>query len=240
MGNKQHNNAYGMHNPFSHNRMIEEDGSKNMPQRWPKDENPMYMQMPPQQQQQQQQQMPSQHRPMAPNQMPPNHFHQNPSNTMPPSQPYDGYGMQQGKKPPPPFYPNQYPPNQFGYPKGPPVDMRSNYGGMPPMNHGHIIPHQPMPQMHHRPHAPMSQQSNTVASVYQGVANKIPTGIIEDPLAAFEQIMKEKERRKKERARAMVGSPSRRRSRSMERRRSPSDRRSPRQDSRDRGRSIGK
>lgn len=261
--------------------MMDEDGSKKMPQRWPKEDNSMYpQQMMPQQMQQ--------HRQMPPNQMPPNHFHQNPPNNMAP-QPYpDAYGMPPGKKPPPPFYPNQYP-NQF-YPKAAPVDMRSNYGnsrkyislernfqfflffcccccsgGMPPMNHGHMMPHQPMPQMHHRPHAPMTQQSNAVVTAYQGVANKIGTGIIEDPLAAFEQIMKEKERRKKERGNLMkqisfvkklknlnfifiivaaraIGSP-RRRSRSIERRRSPVDRRSPRHnstDSRDRGRSTGK
>lgn len=72
-----------------------------------------------------------------------------------------------------------------------------------------------------------------------GVADKIGTGIIEDPLAAFEQIMKEKERRKKER-RTNVPSP-RRRSRSIDRRRSPTDRRSPRNISadRDRVRSTG-
>lgn len=74
------------------------------------------------------------------------------------------------------------------------------------MNHGHMMPHQPMAQLHHRPHAPMAQQqqqqqpqSNAVVTAYQGVASKIGTGIIEDPLAAFEQIMQEKERRKKER-----------------------------------------
>lgn len=80
-----------------------------------------------------------------------------------------------------------------------------------------------------------------MANAFQGVASKIGTGIIEDPLAAFEQIMKEKERRKKER-RAVIDSSPRRRSRSNERRRSPMERRSPRHnssDSRDRGRSTG-
>lgn len=80
-----------------------------------------------------------------------------------------------------------------------------------------------------------------MANAFQGVASKIGTGIIEDPLAAFEQIMKEKERRKKER-RAVIDSSPRRRSRSNERRRSSMDRRSPRHnssDSRDRGRSTG-
>lgn len=79
-----------------------------------------------------------------------------------------------------------------------------------------------------------------MATAFQGVASKIGPGIIDDPLAAFEQIMKEKERRKKER-RAAMESPPRRRSRSGERRRSM-DRRSPRHnssDSRDRGRSTG-
>lgn len=84
-------------------------------------------------------------------------------------------------------------------------------------------------------------ESNIVATVFQGVASKIGTGIIEDPLAAFEQIMKEKERRKKERRAALESPPPRRRSRSGERRRSI-DRRSPRHnssDSRERGRSTG-
>lgn len=84
-------------------------------------------------------------------------------------------------------------------------------------------------------------ESNIVATAFQGVASKIGTGIIEDPLAAFEQIMKEKERRKKERRAQLESPPPRRRSRSGERRRSI-DRRSPRHnssDSRERGRSTG-
>lgn len=68
----------------------------------------------------------------------------------------------------------------------------------------------------------------SVASVYQGVAAKIGGGIIDDPLEAFNRIMREKERLKEERR----GSPIRRRSRSIEmnRRRSPINdrRRSPR------------
>lgn len=74
------------------------------------------------------------------------------------------------------------------------------------------------------------------SSKWKEVANKIGTGIIEDPLAAFEQIMKEKERRKKER-RTAINSPPRRRSRSIERsRRSPiENRRSPRHNSRSPG-----
>lgn len=133
------------------------------------------------------------------------------------------------------------------------LDMHSQQ--MSQMHHRSYgsMPHQPPPQMQLRGYAPaqhqpppqmhrqmMHQESNIVATAFQGVASKIGTGIIEDPLAAFEQIMKEKERRKKER-RAAIDSP-RRRSRSGERRRSPMDRRSPRHnssDSRDCGRSTG-
>lgn len=87
-------------------------------------------------------------------------------------------------------------------------------------------------------HSYNSTESNIVATAFQGVASKIGTGIIEDPLAAFEQIMKEKERRKKER-RAAADSPPRRRSRSNERRRSSDRLRHNSSDSRDRGRSTG-
>lgn len=138
--------------------------------------------------------------------------------------------------------------------------------GPPQMQHRGYAPmsHQGPPQIHHRPVMHQGKlvvysqcatkmstkiltkifdfhgiESNLVATAFQGVASKIGTGIIEDPLAAFEQIMKEKERRKRERR---IDSPPRRRSRSGERRRSPMDRRSPRHnssDSRDCGRSTG-
>lgn len=123
--------------------------------------------------------------------------------------------------------------------------MRPGYGGMPPS--GPMMQHQMRPR-HHAP-APMP---GTMASVYQGVAEKIGSGIIDDPLEAFERIMREKERLKDERrGQGDVGSPSRRRSRSPEnRRRSPEmRRRSPRRNSPDmrrnrspidkRGRSTG-
>lgn len=154
------------------------------------------------------------------------------------------------------------------YPMGhQPHPQQMQHRGYAPMQQQH---QPPPPQMHHRPvHQGNCHfhykcflhivgyfitrfhwhflffivESNIVATAFQGVASKIGTGIIEDPLAAFEQIMKEKERRKKER-RAALESPDRSRrgrSRSGERRRSI-DRRSPRHnssDSRERGRSAG-
>lgn len=85
------------------------------------------------------------------------------------------------------------------------MQHRGGYHGGPPMQH----------QMRHR-FGPMA--TNSISSVYQGVAAKIGTGIIDDPLEAFNRIMREKERRKEERR----SSPIRRRSRSNElRRRSP-------------------
>lgn len=129
--------------------------------------------------------------------------------------------------------------------------MRGGYHGGVPNAHNvnsHQMPHQ-MHQVRPRPHGPPSQ-SNVIASAYQGIAQKIGTGIIDDPLEAFNRIMREKERRKEER-RADLNSPLRRRSRSPDhRRRSPIDRRrSPHRSSIDnrrgrspndkRGRSIG-
>lgn len=86
------------------------------------------------------------------------------------------------------------------------MQHRGGYHGGPPMQH----------QMRHR-FGPMAP--NSITSVYQGVAAKIGTGIIDDPLEAFNRIMREKERRKEERR---ASPPIRRRSRSNEpRRRSP-------------------
>ncbi len=88
----------------------------------------------------------------------------------------------------------------------PPMQHRGGYHGGPPMQH----------QMRHR-FGPMNP--NSITSVYQGVAAKIGSGIIDDPLEAFNRIMREKERRKEERR---ASPPIRRRSRSNEpRRRSP-------------------
>lgn len=83
------------------------------------------------------------------------------------------------------------------------------HGGGPPMQH----------QMRPRHINPVP---GSVASVFQGVAEKIGTGIIDDPLEAFNRIMREKERRKEERRNSP---PPRRRSRSIER--DPIRRRSP-------------
>lgn len=134
-----------------------------------------------------------------------------------------------------PHYPNQ--PTQEM--QRPPF-MRGGYHGNPmPPAHNPIMPHQMRP----RNHGPLSTTSNLIASAYQGVAQKIGTGIIDDPLEAFNRIMKEKERRKEERRTEVGSPPPRRRSRSPElRRRSSIDRRrSPRRNSppdvRGRGRS---
>lgn len=100
-----------------------------------------------------------------------------------------------------------------------PYQHRGAYHGGPPMQH------------HMRPRF-ITPQPGSVQSIIQGVEAKIGSGIIDDPLEAFNRIMREKERRKESR-RAAAGadgalSPNRRRSRSIEpvRRRSPiSDRR---------------
>lgn len=92
-----------------------------------------------------------------------------------------------------------------------------------------------MPAMHHtmRPRL-VPIQPGSVASVFQGVAAKIGTGVIEDTLSAFNRIMAEKERRKTDRRdrrpvsppRRMHGGPGDRRSRSYTRSRTRSPRRS--------------
>lgn len=56
-----------------------------------------------------------------------------------------------------------------------------------------------------------------LSNIYQGVAAKVGTGIIDDPLEAFNRIMREKEMRKEERRARSPG--EQRRSRSIERRR---------------------
>lgn len=75
---------------------------------------------------------------------------------------------------------------------------------------------------------PMNQQ---LSSIYQGVAAKVGTGIIDDPLEAFNRIMREKELRKEEeRGRRSPNDQRRSRDRSVERARrrgSPPARRSP-------------
>lgn len=88
--------------------------------------------------------------------------------------------------------------------------------------HGPPMQHQMRPRH-------LAPPPGSVASVFQGVAAKIGSGIIDDPLEAFNRIMREKERRKEERR---TSPPARHRSRSIEmaRRRSPmmDRRRSPR------------
>lgn len=108
-----------------------------------------------------------------------------------------------------------------------PPFMRGNYhGGVVSHNPPHMVPHQ-QHAMRPRHHTGMMPTS-VVASAYEGVAQKIGTGIIDDPLEAFNRIMKEKERREKERRAVAEGaSPLRRRSRSPDLRRRSPLRRSP-------------
>lgn len=122
-------------------------------------------------------------------------------------------------------YPSHFPPPPSHNMHRPPF-MRGNYhGGVMGHNPPHMMPHQPhaIRPRHHGMMPPLG----AVASAYEGVAQKIGTGIIDDPLEAFNRIMREKERRKEERrAVGEGGSPIRRRSRSPDlRRRSPLDRR---------------
>lgn len=143
-------------------------------------------------------------------------------------------------------YPPQYgPPQQHGMQRQPYMRNPNYPNNMP--GTGPMMPHQM------RPRPTPAPLPGTVASVYQGVAEKIGTGIIDDPLEAFNRLMREKERRKEERRIAPeLGSPStRRRSRSPDNRRRSPDlrRRSPRRSSPDlrrnrspvdkRGRSTG-
>lgn len=92
-----------------------------------------------------------------------------------------------------------------------------------------------MSSMHHNMRPRMIPvPPGSVASVFQGVAAKIGTGVIEDTLSAFNRIMAEKERRKTDRRdrrgasppRRMGGGPGDRRSRSYTRSRTRSPRRS--------------
>ncbi|KAH8354933.1 hypothetical protein KR093_002153 [Drosophila rubida] len=93
----------------------------------------------------------------------------------------------------------------------------NNIQHRPPMSFGHYQ-NQPVHQIN-SPYIPTGNmninpsqtfQSSNLASIYQGVAAKVGTGLIDDPLEAFNRIMKEKEKQKVERRR----SPGHHRSRS--------------------------
>ncbi|XP_068146371.1 E3 ubiquitin-protein ligase RBBP6 [Drosophila tropicalis] len=94
---------------------------------------------------------------------------------------------------------HQMPPYNNGY---------NNMGQRPPMN---FNPYQPQNVHSIRPQFeptgninmnPMQRfQSPSLASIYQGVAAKVGSGLIDDPLEAFNRIMKEKERQKEDRRR---------------------------------------
>ncbi|XP_063698661.1 E3 ubiquitin-protein ligase RBBP6 isoform X2 [Culicoides brevitarsis] len=73
--------------------------------------------------------------------------------------------------------------NQHGYGRPPYIQQRGyGHGGYPQRNR-HIAPYP------------------DVNTIYQGVAQQVGTGIIDDPLEAFNRIMREKERAKEEQAR---------------------------------------
>ncbi|KAH8261568.1 hypothetical protein KR044_011432 [Drosophila immigrans] len=100
---------------------------------------------------------------------------------------------------------------------GPYNNGYNNIQHRPQMNFGHYQ-NQPVHQMNTQYIPPGNMninpsqtfQSSNLASIYQGVAAKVGTGLIDDPLEAFNRIMKEKEKQKVERRR----SPGHHRSRS--------------------------
>lgn len=92
--------------------------------------------------------------------------------------------------------------------RGGPPGMSGGAGGIRPVVVG--------------PNPPMNQQ---LSNIYQGVAAKVGTGIIDDPLEAFNRIMREKEQMRKEERRRSPGDSRRSRSIEMNRRRGSPDRR---------------
>ncbi|KAH8237404.1 hypothetical protein KR038_010996 [Drosophila bunnanda] len=118
-----------------------------------------------------------------------------------------------------------YKPPYMQMQRGPPVPMHmmpmhipnynngySNMGQRPPLSY---VPYQNQPPVHpmRTPYGSsggsmnmnMSSQpfqSPNLASIYQGVAAKVGSGLIDDPLEAFNRIMKEKERKKVDRFRS--------------------------------------
>ncbi|KAH8254691.1 hypothetical protein KR032_011683 [Drosophila birchii] len=118
-----------------------------------------------------------------------------------------------------------YKPPYMQMQRGPPVPMHMMPMHMPPYNNGYnsmgqrpplsYVPYQNQPPVHpmRTPYGssggsmnmPMSSQpfqSPNLASIYQGVAAKVGSGLIDDPLEAFNRIMKEKERKKVDRFRS--------------------------------------
>ncbi|KAH8291319.1 hypothetical protein KR054_010566 [Drosophila jambulina] len=118
-----------------------------------------------------------------------------------------------------------YKPPYMQMQRGPPVPMHmmpmhiptynngySSMGQRPPLSY---VPYQNQPPVHpmRTPYGSsggsmnmnMSSQpfqSPNLASIYQGVAAKVGSGLIDDPLEAFNRIMKEKERKKVDRFRS--------------------------------------
>ncbi|XP_030558535.1 ankyrin repeat domain-containing protein 12 [Drosophila novamexicana] len=119
---------------------------------------------------------------------------------------------------------NHYKPTYIQMPRCPTILHMSPYNNgynnmahRPPISFGH---YQNQPVHHMNPsyistgniniNPTQTFQSSNLASIYQGVAAKVGTGLIDDPLEAFNRIMKEKEKLKVDRRR----SPGHHRSRS--------------------------
>ncbi|XP_022223846.2 E3 ubiquitin-protein ligase RBBP6 [Drosophila obscura] len=132
---------------------------------------------------------------------------------------------------------NVYKPPYMQMPRGPPPLHMMGHHIPPPYSNGYnnmgqrpplsFVPYQNQPvhpiRAQYGPsggnmNMNMSQQfqSPNLASIYQGVAAKVGSGLIDDPLEAFNRIMKEKERQKSERFRSI----DHHRSRSPDRQRS--------------------
>lgn len=121
-------------------------------------------------------------------------------------------------------HPNQYPSQHHRPPQYEQQNMMGSGGhymgrGGYNNNNNRFQGHMNYPMRTPR-HAPPLANS-AISSIYQGVAAKVGTGIIDDPLEAFNRIMREKERRKEERRRSPSDQRNRRsRSIEMNRRRS--------------------
>ncbi|XP_059616019.1 E3 ubiquitin-protein ligase RBBP6 isoform X2 [Phlebotomus argentipes] len=104
--------------------------------------------------------------------------------------PTGAYGRHRGDYMPPHQQPQPLFPTQ---PR--PLFDQGPYGGNHRVPYHNRMPPGGYPSRGMRPGPPI----HTLASVYQGVAAKVGPGIIDDPLEAFNRIMREKERRKERR-----------------------------------------
>ncbi|CRL04444.1 CLUMA_CG017529, isoform A [Clunio marinus] len=123
-------------------------------------------------------------------------------------------GPSYGHQPSGPYYPgNQARPMRF--------DHQGNYQ-VPMRHHHHHMQSQMMRPMHdnYSMRHPRPQMNNLANAVTHNIQQRFGTGFIDDPLEAFNRIMREKEMRKDRYRRSPIRSGDRR-SRSFERKRSP-------------------